>query len=252
MARTKKTKPLTHGELLERLRSRYQAPEWVTLTEVQPACGFMNKPRRTDMVGISTFPSRGLRMAGFELKSSRADVLKELREPEKAEAMQRFCHLWYLVVGRGDLCGLDELPPKWGLIVPHGTGLRVKKNAEVLKPEAWPPSLTHGLIRKAFGNSIEDVEREKIRREAFAQAQDSNRYTQKRLDELEKNVRAFQAVSGIQIDAWVNEVHVKEQAALLRTVLNEGLEGYRRKARRLAGQVERVGRELREALGEDE
>jgi hypothetical protein len=247
----KKGKPLTHGELLTRLRSRYVAPEWVTLTEVQPECGFMDKPRRTDLLGISTFPSRGLRMAGFELKSSRADVLKELREPEKAEAMQRFCHLWYLVVGRADLVGLDELPPNWGLIVPHGVGLRVKKNAPVLEPEPWPPGLTHGLIRKAFGNSIEDIEREKIRREAFAQAQQSNGYTTRRLEELERNVRAFQSVSGIQIDAWVNEERVKEQAALLRVVLRDGLEGHRQRARRLAEQLEKVGGELRAALGND-
>ncbi len=248
----KKTKPLKHGELLERLRIRYQPPEWVTLAEVQPECGFMNKPRRTDLLAISTFPSRGLRMAGFELKSSRADVLRELGEPEKAEAMQRFCHLWYLVVGRSDLCGLDELPPKWGLIVPHGTGLRVKKNAEVLEPENWPAILTHGLIRKAHGSTIEDLERKKIRDETWAQAQQANSYSMKRLDELEERVRIFQQVSGISISTWVKEETVKEQAALLRTVLRGGLEGYRRQARQLAEDVERVGRELRKALNEKE
>jgi len=132
----KKSKPLTHAQMIERLRVRYSAPEWVTLTEVQPECGYMNKPRRTDMLAISTFPSRGLRMAGFELKSSRADVLKELREPEKALAMQRFCHLWYLVIGRSDLCGLDELPANWGLIVPHGTGAQARTLAA--QPDPWP------------------------------------------------------------------------------------------------------------------
>lgn len=247
----KKGKRLTHAELIDRLRNRYAPPEWVTLTEAQSACGHMDKPRRTDLLGISTFPSRGLRMAGFELKSSRDDVLKELREPEKAEAMQRFCHLWYLVVGRSDLIGLDELPPNWGLIVPHGTGLRVKKNAPVLEPEPWPPELTHGLIRKAFGNSIEDVEREKIRRQAFTDARVSHGYTERRLDDLEKNIQAFESVSGIQIGSWVDEERVRDQAELLKVLLRDGLDGHRRRARRLAGQLEKIGQDLRSALGDE-
>ena len=248
--KTKKKKPLTHGELVKLLRGRFTAPEWVTLTEVQPECGFMAKTRRTDMLGISTFPSRGLRMAGFELKSSRADVLKELREPEKALAMQRYCHLWYLVVGRSDLCGVDELPPNWGLIVPHGNGLQVKVNAKVLEPEPWPATLTHMLIRKAFGNSIEDVERDEIHREAYKKARTSSEYERKEAAELRANVDLFQKVSGLTISAWVRDDVVRDQAALLKTVLADGLDGHRDRARRLAQQLEQVGAQLRTALGD--
>ena len=252
MARAKKVKPLTAPELRERLRARYEPPEWVLLEEVQPTVWFMNKPRRTDMVGLSTWDSRGLRMVGFELKSSRADVLKELKEPEKAQAMQLYCDLWYLVVGRTDLVGKDELPPNWGLIVPHGKGLKIAKHASELEPAAWPRGLIFMLIRKAHGNTIKDEEKRKIRKEAYEEAKGSISYQLEQFKKLESLCQAFAQASGIDIRSWSNEERIKEKGEFLKTVMCHGLERYRIQLRSLARDAERLGQQLRNALGDED
>lgn len=250
-AKTKKTTPLTSHELVERLRLRYPAPEWVTLEEIQPTVGWMTKPRRADFVALSTWESRGLRLFGFEIKSSRADVLKELAEPEKSQAWQRYCDRWYLVVGRGDLIGEDELPPQWGLIAPHGTGLRVKVHAPELTPEAWPRGLTCMLARRAFGNTLARHEKEAIRREAHENAKQSASWYVQRAEELEAKCKLFHKHSGISIAQYSSDDRIVEQGKLLREITTRGLDRYELRARSLAEQLETVGKQLREALGEE-
>lgn len=74
---------------------------------------------------------------GFEVKVSRADWLTELSDPEKALAWSRYCHYFWLVAADKTIVR-DDLPPGWGLLVPHGTGLRAVRKPTRQLPDPMP------------------------------------------------------------------------------------------------------------------
>lgn len=122
-------KILKTDEIIKRLSVKYTSPHFGFLTQVRNGTGYKSD-RTTDAMAMSLWPSRGLHVYGFEVKASRGDWLGELKKPEKAEAMAKYCHYWYLVIGHKEIIKDDELPKTWGLIVPHGNGLKIKKEAE--------------------------------------------------------------------------------------------------------------------------
>ena len=247
--KAKRKKPLTHGELIERLRKRYPLPEWVTLDEVQPGVGF-DVPRRADMLALSTWASRGLRLLGFELKSSRADVLRELGDSTKAEATAKYCDRWYLVCGRADLCHKDELPPKWGLIVPHGSGLKLVSSADKLKPVEWPRGFVAMLLRRAAGESIPQQERRQAFEEGRKAGMKAAAYADNRYKELEARVLAFSKESGINLSVYTGHERMAETGRMVNLMLNGGPEGYRRRLEVLAEQARKTADELTDALAD--
>lgn len=83
------------------------------------------KRQRLDAVALGLWGKCEHRVHGFELKVSRADLLAELRQPEKAAAGVALCSTWSLVLGDPALLrDGDDLPAGWGVYAPHGRGLR--------------------------------------------------------------------------------------------------------------------------------
>lgn len=60
---------------------------------------------------------------GFEVKVSRSDWLSELKKPEKADSLARYCDRWYLVISDPKIVKDGELPPTWGLLCRKGDRL---------------------------------------------------------------------------------------------------------------------------------
>lgn len=116
-------------ELITRLRGRFAYPEYVLLTEVRNAAGF-RATRSADAMAMGTWSSRGLWVHGFEVKVSRGDWMSEKKNPAKAEEGMRHCDYAWLVVADADIVRDGELPIGWGLLAPHGKGLRTLKEAE--------------------------------------------------------------------------------------------------------------------------
>ena len=54
------------------------------------------------------WPSRGLYIAGVEIKVSRADWLKERKDPGKSVSIQRFCKYWYVAAPAGIVPVADD------------------------------------------------------------------------------------------------------------------------------------------------
>ena len=88
---------LAAHDLFLRLQGTFSAPAYITLEEVRDATGF-DGHRTADAMAISLYRSRGKSLWGFEFKVSRNDWLKELKQPEKAESIMRYCNYWGLVV----------------------------------------------------------------------------------------------------------------------------------------------------------
>lgn len=141
------------AEVRALLRERYAAPAWAFLEEVRNGTGYGRTVRTADALAMSLYPSAGLHLHGFEIKVSRADWLRELKAPDKADEISRYCNFWW-IVAPPDVVQVAELPPKWGLML-AGKKLRVEVAAPALEPQ--PPSLPMlAAIMRAFWSDATD------------------------------------------------------------------------------------------------
>lgn len=133
------------------LRARYSpingnGPRYVYAAEVRNRAGF-DATRTADFIAMDLWPSKGLALHGHEVKVSRSDWLRELKEPEKAEAFRPYMDFWWLVVADRAIVRDGELPDGWGLLAPAGPWLRVVVTAPRQKAEPMPKSMMAAFLR---------------------------------------------------------------------------------------------------------
>lgn len=142
----------TERSMLDLLNRRYTSirpgttsDRWVRAEHVRRKLGF-ETTRICDYMAADKWPGipYGSRIAfhGHEVKVSRSDWLRELKEPEKAEEFKRHMHYWWLVVPDVRIVKADELPAGWALMVIRGERLVAKKRAPRLEPEPLPLDLS--------------------------------------------------------------------------------------------------------------
>ena len=152
----------TERDMLDLLHQRYaqtsqgQLQRFVCAEHVRNGCGFgdwdyLRNERRglrtADFVAQDTWEAKGLLLHGHEVKVSRSDWLHELAQPDKAEAIKRFCDRWWLVVPDVRIVR-DDLPADWGLLALDSDGrLRIKRRAPQLTPEPLPATFRASLMR---------------------------------------------------------------------------------------------------------
>lgn len=145
--------------IAEKLRAIYSPDQgWALYTEIRSSTGGPSEGLRiADAVAVSLWPSMGLEVRGFELKESRADWLRELRAPQKAREVGRFCSRWSLVVPapwKKIVLSLEELPEGWGLIeVGTGEPLVVRDSEERAAVDPTPAFLQSLLRAGARGST---------------------------------------------------------------------------------------------------
>lgn len=136
-----------------------ELPGAVYLTEVT-APG--RTGRRADAIHIGTWASRGGgEIDVCEIKTQRADWLRELRDPGKAEAWWPYSSRFWLVVPNTDVARPDEIPEGWGLMVPKARGRRFQV---LVEPAQRTPELTPGLLVTLLTNT-ETVRTNALRRQ---------------------------------------------------------------------------------------
>ncbi len=162
------------GEVYAALAATYCAPEWALIPDVASGTGSTAR-RRADAVALNLWPSRGLEVRGFEIKVSRSDLGRELKQPEKAEAISRYCHTWWIAAPAG-MVKPEELPLGWGLVEANGNGCRTKRAAVPREDVAQPTRhFTAALIRAAHAE-VEDMRKEWVpRAEIFDRIQQARR-----------------------------------------------------------------------------
>ena len=150
------------------LRMRYTAPQYATLEEVRNATGRIkrrrvinkitgdvttDRPRYADMIAVGLWPSLGLEILGFEVKTTRADWLKEISDEKKAVAVQQYCDRWYLVVPHKNhekIVRAGELPDTWGMLTVDETGT-VREIVDAPKLDAQP--VTRAFLASMIRNA---------------------------------------------------------------------------------------------------
>lgn len=236
-------------ELRTMMKLRYPAPEYALFEEVYAGIG---GTRRTDMVAMGLFPSRGLLLHGFELKVSRNDWLTELKNHAKAEEMYVYCDHWWLVVGDRNIVKDGELPPTWGLIAPRGETLATVVKAPRLKPVPLDRELFAALSRRAHeaivGGIRTAVEAEtKDLNEQLIKTERELRDAQRQIGtRLHDQVKEFEAAAGFKItEGWHGPANV---GAVVKALLEHGVDHERRAAERALDTVDRIRNQLNEVL----
>lgn len=245
---------LNSNDLLERLRRKFDEPEWIVLSEVRNGTGFKRQPRSADALAFSTYPSRGLSCYGFEFKVSRNDWLRELKNPDKSVAMQERCDRWYVVVSDPDIIKPGELPAAWGLMVPFRDGLKTVVESKTHDPGPWPRDFVASMLRNAMntGSAKDQAEArtafDKGYKAGVAYQEQSDRSTRGNYQALSESVRKFEDAAGIHIDRYGNDHRIADLAKKVKAARAFDLEGHTERADHLANSLENIAKQLRAAV----
>lgn len=147
--------PLTEAAVLDLIERHYARPgnggsgEYAVLRQVRNAAGF-SATRTFDAVVIGLWPSRGHELHVIEVKVSRSDWLRELRDPKKADDAASIADRFSVCAPKG-VVKREELPATWGLLEvmtgPDGSKLRVARAAPLLHdPEHVKAPIPRGLL----------------------------------------------------------------------------------------------------------
>jgi len=141
----------TEADIAQALRDRYgqqsgNGQRYAFAAHVRSHAGF-DANRTADFVAMDLWPSQGLALHGHEIKVSRADWLRELKEPEKAEEFIPYMNHWWLAVPDAALVRDGELPDGWGLMVVRNGRIAVTRKAPRRDALPMPPTRLAALLR---------------------------------------------------------------------------------------------------------
>ncbi len=118
---------LSHEQLPEELSSAVllnvveaclhkSSSEWIFLRELRVGTGFHgNAAQRLDAFALNCLPHTSMRRVCYEVKTSRADFLCEMKQPLKRRIGLRYSNEFYFVTPAG-LLNTSELPIECGLV----------------------------------------------------------------------------------------------------------------------------------------
>lgn len=109
---------LTAKDILKALRADYGQPgmPWVLFDEFSPGTGASQSATcRIDAWALNCWPSAKFATVSYEIKVSRADYLREMRDPSKRKFGMQWSNFFYFITPAGLLIP-DALPPECGLV----------------------------------------------------------------------------------------------------------------------------------------
>ena len=101
-------------EIIVFLQDRHQAPDYIGIKEMRLGSGFGVSQRRIDFWALSTAPSKGNEATAYEVKVTRSDFLRDIRNPLKQRGARLYCDQFYFITPP-DLIKPDEIPDWAGL-----------------------------------------------------------------------------------------------------------------------------------------
>jgi hypothetical protein len=138
-------------ELIDRLERIYHLPEWAMICELRRGTGIGSEAEgRADAVAFNCYPSSGLIRLAFEIKISRSDWLRELKDPGKRSWLERHFHECWLVAPDG-IARESEIPTDWGWMIPNGDGLKRRVVARSRTPDPMPEMMIASCLRAVCG-----------------------------------------------------------------------------------------------------
>jgi hypothetical protein len=207
-AKTAKAEKITAAHVRVALRDRFPTREYALLFEVGSGTGIEAR-RHADAVVMGLWPSRGLEVEGIEIKVSRSDWQTELKKPEKAEAVARFCNRWWIVAAAG-IVKPEELPVTWGLmeLAEPGSSLRVRVPAPAKPADPLDRTFVAAMLRRASEADLAEVNlRVQEHTAAIQKAADERIECEVerrcgKLREAQEQVRKLEAELGFSLTGW--------------------------------------------------
>lgn len=165
--------PWTERALLDRLCARHtpasrpgNGPKWCYMEHVHDGPGFQFQTT-IDALAMCLWPSSGMPLHAFEVKTSRSDWRRELANPEKSAPWLAAADFFWVVAPPG-VVKREELPEAWGLLEARGTGLRASVQAAQLQPlvtvagrlgdkRAGLPDIRRGLVAAMLRASMKQA-----------------------------------------------------------------------------------------------
>lgn len=220
------------------LRARYtekagNGDGWAFVPHVRNAAGF-DANRTIDAVAMALWPSRGLVLHGIEIKVSRADWLRELKNPAKAEGFAGLVDYWWVAVADAKIVQPGELPDGWGLLVARGNRIVCDVEAKPLHdggpmsvrplPPEFSRSSLAALLRSACRISTATpaeitVAAEAARTSERQRCESELGRLREQVEEYREQERVFQATAGVPLNGWWGGGGVAQVAAAVRTAL---------------------------------
>lgn len=259
--------------MIDLLRRRYlgerpgNGPAWAFVPGVRNAAGF-DANRTADAIAMSLWPSRGLELHGFEIKCSRSDWVRELKNPAKAELFMTLVDRWWLVVADAKIVQPGELPDTWGLLAARGGKLvqiQEAKKISIGEPIFTPSgrSFLAALLRSAARtHDHTPAEVQEAITAALERERKSHALTLEHKDEtiallkgrLDKFKETFGVGLGDDSDMWRHGGKpASEVGAALRLVLDgeADIERYEKRLAYILDQAEHLVGEMRQTLGRE-
>lgn len=125
--------------------------QYAIATEVGLSTG--GSRRRIDMVIVNCYNSHSFRIDGIEIKVSKADLRRELEDPDKHVAFFDLLDYYTLACPEG-IADLSLLPPKWGLLVVSDDGRAYYRR----KPLALHDSIDRTVPRGFFAGFVRAIQ----------------------------------------------------------------------------------------------
>ncbi|HEC93357.1 MAG TPA: hypothetical protein ENI51_10255 [Candidatus Atribacteria bacterium] len=243
-------------QVLDALKNKYDdhGHSYAFLTQVGNSTGFSCN-RWADAIVMSLWESRGLEIIGFEIKVSRTDWLRELKNPAKADPIYQYCDSWYLVLGDPKILRFGELPMGWGLMVPHTKN--TLKTVVPAKRKENPKPINRRFLAAILRRVVQQLPPEAVLRNEYARGYEDGKkdgqerakndvgYAEKKYKTLVQKIKDFEKASGVNIDSWTH--NPKEIGEAVRLVLNgkymeelNNLEYLKKRALRIAEEIDKI------------
>lgn len=197
---------MTESEIFQLLKKlEFTAKSHVLMPHVRDATGFAGT-RTADAVAFGLWPSRGMEVEGIEIKVSRSDWLRELKEPQKAQEIFQYCDRWWLVVPDKDIVKQDELPSTWGMMVVKDNKIAKKVLAPKLNPKPLDKGIICSFLRQIPKEFTPNIEIEAKMAEAVKVAEIKGQMSVEvdgyKVARLQKSIEEFERNSGVKIDQY--------------------------------------------------
>lgn len=216
------------------LRGRYPENGYALLQEVSDAAGF-SRSRSADYITMSLWPSRGLSLQGFELKSFRNDWLNELKNPKKSENIFQYCDYFWLLTADESIARPEEIPETWGWLCIKGEKIFVKKEAPQLTPAPISRTFLACLLKRAadkkgfIRKSEIEQEIERAREQERGRVPIQTLQIKQKYDALKEIIENYKTASGIDLmEALTWRASAKEIGEAVKFIQNTGIDNIKK------------------------